>query len=46
MERGDRDGMYRVNSPGYALECVYYADRRAGILPGTRRGGLRLVLRD
>ncbi|WP_188518658.1 hypothetical protein [Alsobacter metallidurans] len=22
--------MFRVNSPGYALACIYYADRRAG----------------
>lgn len=28
----DSDGMFRVNSPGYALACIYYADRRAGDL--------------
>jgi hypothetical protein len=28
----DSDGMFRVNSPGYALACVYYAYRRAGDL--------------
>lgn len=28
----DSDGMFRVNSPGYAVAGIYYADRRAGDL--------------
>lgn len=30
----DSDGMFRVNSPGYALAWVYHKDPRAGDLTG------------